>query len=578
MRQLRRNARDPLCGSLEGMRQLGPLNPGFLHGDAASATDGPGGIRYRNKMNTLTICPRAWVYALALVSCCANAQHWDVRKMLSATSGSIVNLNVRKGADVTTVDTIQRQWVVRMAAVSDRLSPAYGLATPDLFITKQNSPNAFVTFIESRPTMVMNTEMLRLVGDDEDMMAAVIGHELGHLKANHLTDGRAKAALVSLLGILAGAVVDYNQAKRGVDTGGAGMALGNLGGGLVNAKFSRDQEREADDIGVRNMASVGFDPNASARLWKIMESKTGGGGGVWLDSHPSHAERFQSMQVAAAKTNYSPPTVYATVTPSSPPTTKASAQSLPTYDPFPISAFVNFAVTSEEMAVAAPGAYRRGYEALRAERHEESFAALNEAAENLDERALALIGDALRLGRGTTKDLEKSYDYYSRSASKGFAPAIYGLGEASQFGVGRPVDIGNAVQMYAVAQSRGHARASARLAMLYANGTGVEKSAEKAREMAMKASDKGDAMGRALYGAMLRDGTGGPSDSAKGFELLSNIGDPKMGYAHYQLGLAYERGVGTYVDKDKAAESYRRALANGVPNAKQRLEALGFSE
>ena len=95
--------------------------------------------------------------------------------------------------------------------------------------------------------MAINTDMLRLAGDSDDMMAAVIGHELGHLKAEHLTKGAAAAATVTMLGVILGAVIDANQAKHGNNTQGAGVALGSLGAGLVTSKFSRDQEREADN-------------------------------------------------------------------------------------------------------------------------------------------------------------------------------------------------------------------------------------------------------------------------------------------------------------------------------------------
>ena len=138
---------------------------------------------------------------------------------------------------------------------------AYGVAPPKLLISHGKQPNAFVTLDKDKqPLLVMNTEMLRLVGHDANLTAAVVGHELGHLTGAHLTDGAGKEGLTALFGFLAGFAFDMSQARRGVDTGGLGMQLGNAGSGLVNAKFSRDQEREADELGIRAMVRAGFDP------------------------------------------------------------------------------------------------------------------------------------------------------------------------------------------------------------------------------------------------------------------------------------------------------------------------------
>jgi predicted Zn-dependent protease len=255
--------------------------------------------------------PHFLAIGLIFLSGIAKAQLWEVRAVLSDVQQPVVRLAISKDGAVTTVDTIQRVWVQRVATVTERLAPVYGLPAPDQYIVKESGPNAFVTFYKDQPAMFVNTDMLKMVGDDDDMMAAVIGHELGHLKANHLTQGNGRSAAVSLLAMLVGLAVDISQATRGVDTGGLGTQLGALGGDLVNAKFSRDQEREADDIGLRSMASAGFDPKAAPRLWKRMETEGGGGDGLWLSSHPSNSERYQTLQVAAAELTVTPVTAYA---------------------------------------------------------------------------------------------------------------------------------------------------------------------------------------------------------------------------------------------------------------------------
>lgn len=231
----------------------------------------------------------------------ANAQTWSVSSLLNST-GSSPTIRLLKGSDE--VDRVNRDSIQRVNDVSERVSNAYGLATPKLLIAKESSPNAFVTIgNDGLPVMVMNTEMLRLVGDDDDLMATVVGHEMGHLKADHLAKKKTTNAVFGLIGLLAGLAMDLNQAKNGVDTQGLGMQLGSVGAGLVTAKFSRDQEREADDLGIDRMARAGFNPSAAPRLWELMERQGGGGSGLWMSSHPSSSERYATLQASASTLN-----------------------------------------------------------------------------------------------------------------------------------------------------------------------------------------------------------------------------------------------------------------------------------
>jgi len=222
--------------------------------------------------------------------------------MLSNTSTPVVRLMTTdpKTKQQTEVDRVNRAWVERVQKISTRMSSEYGFTSvPELAISKQNGPNAFVTNGKNGPVMVFGTDMLRLVGDDDDLVATVIGHEFGHLKGDHLRKGERDRAVVGLIGLLAGLVVDLDQAKQGVNTGGLGTQLGQAGAGLVVAKFSRDQEREADAWGIEYMARGGYDPSAAPKLWDLMNRAGSGGSGLWTSTHPSNAERQQSLAAAA---------------------------------------------------------------------------------------------------------------------------------------------------------------------------------------------------------------------------------------------------------------------------------------
>lgn len=525
--------------------------------------------------DTVQLASIGWLTALALLfmPLPASALHWNASELLSATSPGTVRLTERNGAERTYVTTIDRAWVARAQGVVQRLAPEYGLAVPTLLLMHDKQPNAFVTLSDDKqPVLVINTEMLRMVGDDDNLTAAVIGHELGHLKGNHLTDGAFKQSLTNFLGVLAGLALDISQARRGVDTGGFGIQLGDAGSSLVNAKFSRDQEREADELGIRAMARAGYDPRAVPKLWRTMEGRGEGSDGLWMSSHPSHEERVRSMQsLAVALAAPSPvpaPTLYANL----PPSVK---------DSYPSTRLNSLGLTPEEVTATMPSAYRRAFEAQRAGRLEEAVVAYDESVQlDQDERAMTMLGDAYLLGRGVAKDEAKAYGHYLQAANKGFPLGMFMLGDVAQRGVGRNVDMDEAARMFALARQRGVPRASARLAFMYMNGTGVPKDVVRARSLAQEANDRNDALGKAALGAMLRDGLGGPVDAKRGVELLQAavVAQPTIGYSHLQLGLAYERGMGVAADKTLAAESYRKALANGATSARDRLKALGFSE
>lgn len=122
-------------------------------------------------------------------------------------------------------------------------------------------------------------------------LAAVIGHEVGHVLARHM-DARVSAEILTGLGMQAA-----DQA-----IGGSGAAhqqmMSALGLGAqvgVLLPYSRSQESEADLIGLTLMAEAGFDPNSAIQLWKNMAS-AGSTPPVFLSDHPSGTTRIQDLR------------------------------------------------------------------------------------------------------------------------------------------------------------------------------------------------------------------------------------------------------------------------------------------
>jgi predicted Zn-dependent protease len=121
----------------------------------------------------------------------------------------------------------------------------------------------------------------------DDELAMVLGHEMAHALREH---GRARAAKVTLTNVGALAV--------GLVIGGNVGELARQGGGLLNLKFNRDDERDADLIGMEIAARAGYDPAAGITLWQKMGQAARGTPPPWLSTHPSSEDRVRRMKSA----------------------------------------------------------------------------------------------------------------------------------------------------------------------------------------------------------------------------------------------------------------------------------------
>jgi predicted Zn-dependent protease len=130
------------------------------------------------------------------------------------------------------------------------------------------------------------------VARNQDQLAGVIAHEIGHVISRHhderITRQMGAAGAVQLLGALAG---DYGQlAAQG------GSVLAQTGFLLPG---SREQETEADVVGQRLMAQAGFDPRGAVSLWQNMIAAGGSRQPEWLSTHPNPQNRIGELQARA---------------------------------------------------------------------------------------------------------------------------------------------------------------------------------------------------------------------------------------------------------------------------------------
>ena len=121
----------------------------------------------------------------------------------------------------------------------------------------------------------------------DDELAVVLGHEMAHALREH---ARARAAKVTLTNVSTLAI--------GLVIGGNLGELARQGGGLLTLKFNRDDEREADLIGLELAARAGYDPQAGVTLWEKMGKAGRTGPPAWLSTHPSGEDRIRRTRDA----------------------------------------------------------------------------------------------------------------------------------------------------------------------------------------------------------------------------------------------------------------------------------------
>lgn len=136
--------------------------------------------------------------------------------------------------------------------------------------------------------------------NSEAELAGVVGHEIGHVTARHSAEQISRAQ-VAQLGLVAGTVF-VPEFSPYANLAGSGL-------GLLFLKFSRDDERQADDLGFRYMTRAGYDPTQMVEVFDMLGrvSQAAGGSSIpnWLSTHPDPGERRERMQRALAEAGVS---------------------------------------------------------------------------------------------------------------------------------------------------------------------------------------------------------------------------------------------------------------------------------
>lgn len=130
---------------------------------------------------------------------------------------------------------------------------------------------------------------------NEAQLAGVLGHEIGHVTAEHVAQQIGQQQLLQWGGSAAGLAVGSAGSSTGM-LGQLVMPALNVGGQLYMLKFSRTDESQADALGMRYMTKCGYNPLGQLQVMEILKSLDSGKQIEMLQTHPLPATRIQAIQ------------------------------------------------------------------------------------------------------------------------------------------------------------------------------------------------------------------------------------------------------------------------------------------
>lgn len=250
--------------------------------------------------------PRVRALAIAALLCCSPATFMagSAAAQVYAPGGAPVSRDPAAAAwaEILAKQPQSRDPALnnRVRAVGERLANAAGAGGQawDYRVFVNESPNAFVL---PGGRVGVNTGLFKVVQND-DQLAAVLGHEIAHNQYNHAAQ-RSTRTGIAQLGLSLGSRIfgrnDPELANRIARYGSAGAQLGFL------LPFSRRQELEADRLGVDYMARAGFRASEAVTLWRnFSSSRTAGSAPQFMSTHPSDATRIQQLEVYLRSRGY----------------------------------------------------------------------------------------------------------------------------------------------------------------------------------------------------------------------------------------------------------------------------------
>ena len=164
----------------------------------------------------------------------------------------------------------------------------------EVVVFKEKSANAFAL---PGKKIGVHSGILE-IANEQSQLAAVLGHEIAHVVAEHGNERMSQALGVNVL------LVAAQLFLEGKENPNSGLIMAALGIGAqvgVLMAYSRKHETESDIMGQQYMAKAGFNPQGAIDLWKKMAKNSQGAPPEFLSTHPSHDSRIKELSKGLSK-------------------------------------------------------------------------------------------------------------------------------------------------------------------------------------------------------------------------------------------------------------------------------------
>lgn len=219
------------------------------------------------------------------------------RSLMLVPIGQETQLGAASFADIKAQRKVSQdpQMNATVTRVGTRIAKVVGNAMPnaqwEFVVFDDDTPNAFAL---PGGKVGVHTGIFKIAQTDDEL-AVVMGHEIAHVTARHGSERMSQGLLMAAGGVaLDIALKDKDSGERNawLAAYGAGATVG------VMLPFSRLDESEADEIGLRYAARAGYDPRAALDFWKRMKAESEGKSKPpeWLSTHPSDDTRIRKLE------------------------------------------------------------------------------------------------------------------------------------------------------------------------------------------------------------------------------------------------------------------------------------------
>lgn len=207
----------------------------------------------------------------------------------------------------------------RVQRVGERLARVafWDVPNADWEFVVFEAPNQINAFAMAGGKVGVYTGLFKIIEND-DQLASVLAHEIGHVAAKHVNERLSQDMVIQGGGLLVGGIMSTTGSSA--LTANAVLDAYGLSTGIGAVSFDRQKEMEADHIGVMYMARAGYHPEASVRVIERLEEATAAltAPPAFLSTHPSNPERILQLMdlmpkalVAYQQSGVKPPVIIA---------------------------------------------------------------------------------------------------------------------------------------------------------------------------------------------------------------------------------------------------------------------------